>query len=127
MDVRFSGQSLYCQITRSELHRLSSGLSVDLIFQLPKHRSFRVSLRPSAMSADRGGWQLDSDPTGIWLTIPRTELQMFGQTTTFAERVVRDFAVSENENLQVILEALPDEEKDDRSVIEITPAADAAE
>ena len=120
MDVRFSGQALYCQITRSELERLSAGLSVDLIFQLPKHRSFRVSLRPSAMSAERGGWQLDSDPTGIWLTIPRSELQMLGQTTTFAERLVRNF-----ENVQAILEALPDEEKDDRSVLEITPAPDA--
>lgn len=117
MDVRFSGQSLYCQITRSELARVAAGLSVDLIFQLPKHRSFRVSLRPSSMSADRGGWALESDPTGIWLTIPRAELEMLGQTTTFAERLTREF-----ENVHVILEALPDEDKDDRSVLEITPA-----
>ena len=126
MDVRFSGQSLFCQITRSELERLVSGLSIDLIFQLPKHRSFRVSLRPSSMSADRGGWQLDSDPTGIWLTVPRVELQMFGQTTTFAERLTRDFPASDGQHVQVILEAVPDEDKDDRSVIEITPAPDNA-
>jgi hypothetical protein len=119
VDVRFSGQSLYCQITRSELARVAAGLSVDLIFQLPKHRSFRVSLRPSSMSADRGGWALESDPTGIWLTIPRAELEMLGQTTTFAERLTREF-----ENVHVILEALPDEDKDDRSVLEITPAPD---
>ncbi len=119
MDVRFSGQSLYCQITRSELARVAAGLSVDLIFQLPKHRSFRVSLRPSSMSADRGGWALESDPTGIWLTIPRAELEMLGQTTTFAERLTREF-----ENVHVILEALPDEDKDDRSVLEITPVPD---
>jgi hypothetical protein len=122
VDVRFSGQLLFCQITRSELERLVSGLSIDLIFQLPRHRSFRVSLRPSSMSADRGGWQLDSDPTGIWLTVPRAELQLFGQTTTFAERLTRDFPVSDGQHVQVILEALPDEDKDDRSVIEITPA-----
>lgn len=76
------------------------------------------------MNAERGGWQLDSDPTGMWLTIPRTELELLGQTKTFAERLVRDFPVSDTGHVQVILEALPDEEKDDRSVIEITPAPD---
>jgi hypothetical protein len=125
VDVRFSGQSLYCQITRSELERLSTGRSIDLVVQLPKHHSFRMSLRPSPMSAERGGWQLDSDPTGMWLTIPRAELELLGQTTTFAERLVREFAVSDGENVQVILEALADEDKDDRSVLEITPAPDA--
>jgi hypothetical protein len=125
VDVRFSGQSLYCQITRSELERLSTGRSIDLVVQLPKHHSFRMSLRPSPMSAERGGWQLDSDPTGMWLTIPRAELELLGQTTTFAERLVREFPVSDGENVQVILEALADEDKDDRSVLEITPAPDA--
>jgi hypothetical protein len=76
------------------------------------------------MSADRGGWQLDSDPTGIWLTVPRAELELLGQTTTFAERLMRDFPVTANERLQVILEALPDEDKGDRSVIEIIPQAE---
>jgi hypothetical protein len=125
VDVRFSGQSLHCQITRSELERLVSGRTVDLVVQLPKHHNFRVSVRPSPMTADRGGWQLDSDPTGTWLTIPRAELELLGQTTTFAERLTRDFPVSDSEHVQVILEALPDQEKDDRSVLEITPAPDA--
>jgi len=120
VDVRFSGQSLFCQITRSELATLASGRSVDLIVHLPRHHVFRLSVRPSQLSAERG-WKLDSDPTGIWLTIPRSELEMLGQTTTFAERLVREFPVSDDEKLQVILEALPDEEKDDRSVLEITP------
>lgn len=125
MDVRFSGQAVYCQITRSELATLASGRSVDLIVQLPKHHTFRLSVRPSQLSAERG-WQLESDPTGIWLTIPRSELELLGQTTTFAERIVREFPVSDNEKVQVVLEALPDDEKADRSVIEITPASDAA-
>jgi hypothetical protein len=125
VDVRFTNQSLYCQIDRSELARLSSGRAIDLVVQLPKHHSFRMSVRPSPLSADRGGWQLDSDPTGMWLTIPRAELELLGQTTTFAERLIRDFPVSDHEQLQVILEALPDEDKGDRSVIEITPLPDA--
>lgn len=124
MDVRFSGQALYCQISRAELETLVSGRSVDLIVSLPRHRAFRVSLRPSAMSADRGGWQLDSDPTGLWLTVPRPELEQLGQTETFAERLMRDFPIESNQNMQVVLEVLPRPQPEERSVIEITPAAD---
>jgi hypothetical protein len=127
VDVRFSGQALYCQISRAELQTLSSGRSVDLIVSLPKHRSFRVSVRPSGMSADRGGWQLDSDPTGLWLTIPRTELEQLGQTEMFAERLMRDFPVSSTQQMKVILEALPDAQPEERSVIEITPPHDSPE
>lgn len=123
MDVRFSGQTLYCQITRSELDRLASGRAVDLQVLLPRNHVFRLSVRPSVMPADRGGWQLDSDPTGIWLTIPRAELELLGQTTTFAERLMRDFPLSAGGHVQVILEAIPDEAKENRSVIEITPQA----
>lgn len=123
MDVRFSGQALYCQISRSELDRLASGRAVDLQVSLPRDHHFRVSVRPSVLAADRGGWQLDSDPTGIWLTIPRTELDLLGQTTIFAERLMRDFPLSSGASVQVILEAIADEAKEERSVIEITPQA----
>lgn len=127
MDVRFSRQTLYCQISRAELATLISGRSVDLIVSLPKHRTFRVSVRPSAMSADRGGWALDSDPTGLWLTIPRAELEQLGQTETFAERLMRDFPVPSSQQMQVILEAVADAQPEERSVIEITPAPDSPE
>jgi hypothetical protein len=116
---------MYCQISRTELETLLSGRSVDLIFSLPRHRQFRVSVRPSAMSADRGGWQLDSDPTGIWLTIPRAELAQLGQTETFAERLMREFPVSSSQQMQVILEAVPETKAEERSVIEITPPPDS--
>ena len=127
MDVRFSGQALYCQISRAELATLTSGRSVDLIVSLPKHRTFRVSVRPSAMSADRGGWQLDSDPTGLWLTIPRAELELLGQTETFAERLMRDFPVTSSQQIHVIVEAVPDIQPEQRSVLEITPLPDSPE
>jgi hypothetical protein len=119
VDVRFCRQALYCHISRAELEVLASGRSVDLIVALPRHHTFRVSLRPSAMSGDRG-WQLDSDPTGIWLTIPRPDLEQLGQTEAFAERLVHEFAVSPEERIQVILEAVPDGLPEERSVLEIT-------
>jgi hypothetical protein len=123
VDVRFSGQALHCHIGRSELEVLASGRSVDLIVALPRHHSFRVSVRPSAISGDRG-WQLDSDPTGTWLTIPRAELEQLGQTTTFAERLVHDFPVSPDVQIQVILEVVPDAQPEERAVLEITPQAE---
>jgi len=126
VDVRFSGQALFCQITRSELERLASGRSVDLIVRLPRNHSFRMSVWPSPLDAQRG-WQLDSDPTGMWLRIPRSELELLGQTTTFAERLTHDFPVSDGGRVQVVLEALPDQDKDERSVIEITPHTDPPE
>ena len=64
---------------------------------------------------------LDSDPTGIWLTIPRAELEQLGQTETFAERLVHDFPLSADRKVQAILEALPETRAEDRSVLEITP------
>ena len=76
------------------------------------------------MSADRGGWQLDSDPTGIWVTIPRSEIEQLGQTESFAERLVHDFPLSGNQHVQVILEAVPDPQPEERSVLEITPPAE---
>lgn len=121
MDVRFSGQTLYCQISRSELGCLAAGRAIDLKVALPRHHAFRMSVRPSAMSADRGGWQIETDPTGIWLTIPRTELELLGQTTTFAERLMREFPVSATETVKVVLEAVADDSPAERSVIEITP------
>jgi hypothetical protein len=49
-----------------------------------------------------------------------------GQTTTLAERLIHDFAVSDTERIQVFLEALPDQDKGDRTVLEIVPTPDAA-
>lgn len=121
MNVRFSGQALFCCISRAELALLASGRSVDLVVALPRNHAFRVSVRPSVMGADRGGWQLESDPTGIWLTIPRTELEQLGQTIAFAERLMRSFPVSASDHVQVILEVEPETQPEERSVIEIKP------
>lgn len=76
------------------------------------------------MSGERG-WQLDSDPTGLWLTIPRADLEQLGQTETFAERLMHDFPVSSDSQVRVILEAVPDTQPEERSVIEITPTPPA--
>lgn len=104
MEVRFAGQALYCQISRAELDRLLSGRAIELQVALPRSHNFRINVRPSALAADRGGWQLESDPTGIWLTAPRAEIELLGQTTAFSERLMREFEVSSDTKVQVVLE-----------------------
>jgi hypothetical protein len=81
-------------------------------------------VRPSILPADRGGWQLESDPTGMWVTLPRTELEQLGQTESFAERLVHHFPVAPNRQVQVILEVGPEAEAEERSVLEITPPSE---
>jgi hypothetical protein len=97
---------MYCQINRADMDRLLSGRAIDLQVELPRNHSFRISVRPSALTADRGGWQLDSDPTGIWLTVPRAEIELLGQTTVVTERLMREFAVSTQKNVQVVMEVV---------------------
>ena len=123
MDVHFAGQTLHCQLSRSELQRLATGRAVDLQVLLPRNHSFKITVRPSAMPAERGGWQLDSDPTGIWLSVPSTQIELLGQTESFSERLMRDFPVSGGGQVQVILEVISDAELPIGSVLEITPQA----
>lgn len=76
MNIKFSPQSLRCRVTRAELDRLLTGRAVTLEVELPRHHRFRFSVQPAVI----GGWQLDSDPTGYWLSIPREELQALAET-----------------------------------------------
>lgn len=91
MNVRFSHQTIRCRVTRHELERLLSGRAVELELCLPRDRRFRVNVRPAALDA----WQLDSDPTGLWVTIPRTELQTLAQTLPRKDGIEHSFETSE--------------------------------
>ena len=71
MNIRFSDAALRCRVTREELQRLLAGRSLALEVPLPRTHSFRFSVRPALL----GGWQLESDPTGIWLSIQRNDLE----------------------------------------------------
>jgi hypothetical protein len=111
VNVQFSVESLRCRIERTELDRLLSGRAVSLEVPLPRNHVFRVSVRPGAIAADRGGWQLESDPTGIWLTVPRTELEALAQSVEVG--VARDFAAGQGGNVRVdfgVASSLPQEE-----------------
>jgi hypothetical protein len=71
VNLRMSEHSLRWRVTRAEVDLLLSGRAAKLLVPLPRAHSFQAVVRVSAIQ----GWQLDSDPTGIWLTLPRAELQ----------------------------------------------------
>ena len=90
MNIKFSPHALRCRVTRAELDRLLTGRAVTLEVELPRHHHFRASVQPSMT----GGWQLDSDPTGLWLTIPRGELQALSESLPRKEGLEHAFPVA---------------------------------
>jgi hypothetical protein len=91
MNVRFSEQAIRCRATSAELQQLLTGRALTLELNLPRDRRFRLSVRPAALET----WQLDSDPTGIWLSIPRSQLQALAETLPSKEGLERSFETAQ--------------------------------
>ena len=100
MNVKFSPQALRCRATRAELELLLAGRAISLAVELPRNHKFRVSVQPSPASA----WQLDSDPTGLWLTIPRAALHSLAEGLPSKEGVEHAFPVAEGREVTVSFE-----------------------
>jgi hypothetical protein len=54
---------------------------------MPRSHRFRASVGTAVF----GEWQLDSDPTGIWLTLPRADVQEFQKELPSKEGLQHDF------------------------------------
>jgi hypothetical protein len=91
MNVRFSEQAIRCRVTSAELQQLLTGRALSLELCLPRDRKFRVSVRPAALET----WQLDSDPTGMWIAIPRSQLQALAETLPNKEGIEREFETAQ--------------------------------
>ena len=100
MNVRFSEGGLRCRVTQPELERLLSGRAIALEVALPRDHIFRMNIRPTTLD----GWQLDSDPTGLWLTIARTELEWLSQSLPSKEGLERTFDTANDGKLTVTFE-----------------------
>jgi hypothetical protein len=100
MKVRFAEQSVRCRVTRAELATLLSGRAIALEVTMPREHVFRLNVRPSALDQ----WQLDSDPTGLWLTIPRTELQALSESLPSREGIERAFELSNGGSVSMSFE-----------------------
>ena len=91
MNIKFSADAVRCRVSRVELDRLLAGRAVALEVQLPRGHTFRANVWPGAMS----GWQLESDPTGIWITIPKPELQALAESLPSKEGIEQEFDAAE--------------------------------
>jgi hypothetical protein len=91
MNVRFSEQAIRCRATSAELQQLLTGRALALELCLPRDRKFRVNVRPAALET----WQLESDPTGIWIAIPRSQLQALAETLPNKEGIERSFETAQ--------------------------------
>ena len=91
MNVRFSDRAIRCRATASELQQLLTGRAIALELCLPRDRRFLLNLRPSALQA----WQLESDPTGIWVSIPRSQLEALAQTLPSKKGIEHGFETAQ--------------------------------
>ncbi len=91
MNLRFSEQAIRCRASTAELQRLLTGGALALELCMPRDRKFRVNVRPAALET----WQLDSDPTGIWIAIPRSQLQALAQMLPSKKGIERSFETAQ--------------------------------
>ncbi len=100
MNVRFSNQSVRCRVKRAELEGLLAGRAIALEVALPRDHVFRVNVRPSPLAE----WKLDSDPTGLWITIPAQALQSLSESLPSREGIEHAFALANGEAVVVSFE-----------------------
>jgi hypothetical protein len=99
MNVRFSDRHIRFRVARQEVERLLAGRSLTLDVPMPRAHQFRASINITST----GDWQLDSDPTGLWLTLPRKALEGLLQELPSKEGLEHEFATN-GQTLAVALE-----------------------
>jgi hypothetical protein len=99
MNVRFSNDALRCRVTSAELEQLLSGRAVTLEVPLPKGHAFRASINLTAV----GEWKLDSDPTGIWISIPKAAVRELKESLPNRDGIECEFATAHGK-VQVVFE-----------------------
>jgi len=89
MNVRFSDRHIRFRVTTQELERLLTGRSLALDVPMPRAHQFRANIGVTPL----GDWQLDSDPTGLWLSLPRKDLEALVKDLPSKEGLEHEFAI----------------------------------
>ncbi len=100
MNIRLAPGELRIAITRTELDQLRARRAILLELALPRQHVMRVSVTAVAV----GDWQLDSDPTGVWLAIPRRDLESFATEPGAGPSVVRHFDTNDGRPVTLVLQ-----------------------
>ena len=100
MNVRLAEGAVRIRVSRGELDVLLSSRALTLNVALPRNHVFRVNVRPAAI----GGWALDSDPTGLWITIPRADLETLSQSLPSRDGLEHSFELVSGDHVVVSFE-----------------------
>jgi hypothetical protein len=100
VNVRFAAGAVRCRITQGEMDELLRVGSLRLTVALPRNHHFQVTVCAAALAA----WQLDTDPTGLWIQIPRTEIVQLQQALPSREGIAHAFELDAGGQVQVSLE-----------------------
>jgi hypothetical protein len=98
--VRFSDRQIRFRIGRDELDRLLTGRTLALDVPMPRAHQFHASVSVTPL----GDWQLDSDPTGLWLSIPRSAVEQLSTSMPSKEGIRHDFEIGPGNRLAVAFE-----------------------
>jgi hypothetical protein len=99
MNIRFADRHIRFRVLRHELDRLLTGRSLELDIPMPRAHKFRASIGMTPL----GDWQLESDPTGLWFSIPRAALEDLLQSLPRKEGLTHTFQ-TDNGTLAVAFE-----------------------
>src|SRR5689334_5345054 len=100
MNVRFADRQIRFRVAQEELERLLSGRSLALDVSMPRAHKFHASISVTPL----GDWQLDSDPTGLWLSVPRAEVEQLAQDLPRKEGLEHDFELNAGDKVAVAFE-----------------------
>lgn len=100
MNIKLSDGAVRVRVVRAELEALISSRAVNLDLELPRNHVFRLNVRPAVI----GGWKLESDPTGIWISIPRTELEALSQSLPSRDGLEHFFELASGRKIEVSFE-----------------------
>lgn len=100
MNIRLAQGAVRIRVSRAEFDTLLSSRALTLEVALPRNHVFRVNVRPAAI----GNWSLDSDPTGLWLTIPRAELETLAQSLPSRDGLEHAFELASDGSVLVSFE-----------------------
>jgi len=98
MNFKFAANSIRVRISTDEFSQLRSGKTLSLEVPLTGHHVFRAKLN---LSIDQ--WHFDSDPTGMWVSVPRAEVEALGEALPSKDGIEHQF-VTNKDDLTVSLE-----------------------
>ena len=98
--MRFAADAVRCRVTRAEMDQLLSSGSLQLKVPLPRNHQFQVTVRAAQLAT----WSLDSDPTGLWIEIPRSEVAQLAAALPSREGIEHGFELEPGRMMRVAFE-----------------------